>query len=131
VLTDFGLTSPPGTLGGLCSGTVSGSLPYLAPETILKGSYGPTSDLYALGVTLYQAVEGHQPFDTSTPMSLLDSAISAAQAPAPHAGNLGVVLDGLLERDPARRMGTPQARRHLQSMSPLRTALAGQAQAPS
>jgi serine/threonine protein kinase len=131
VLTDFGLTSPRGALDGLCSGTVSGSLPYLAPETIRHGSCGPTSDLYALGVTLYQAVEGHQPFDTSTPMSVLDSAQSATPAPAPHAGTLGVLLDGLLEKDPSRRMGASQAREYLQSMSSVGTALTEQLQASS
>jgi serine/threonine protein kinase len=117
VLTDFGLTSPPGDLGGLPSGAVTGSLPYLAPETVLDGRFGPPSDLYALGVTLYRAVEGHQPFDTSTPLSVLDSALSAARASAPHAGVLDVVLEGLLEKDPSRRMDASRARRHLQSMA--------------
>jgi hypothetical protein len=69
-------------------------------------------------VTLYGAVEAHQPFDTSTPLSVLDSALSAKPAAAPHAGALGVVLDGLLEKDPPRRMDASRARRHLQSMAP-------------
>lgn len=129
VLTDFGLTSPPGALGGLRSGAVTGSLPYLAPETILDGRFGPPSDLYALGVTLYEAVEGHQPFDTSTPLSVLDSALSAAPASAPHAGALAIVLDGLLEKDPSRRMDASQARVHLQSMTSLGTTLAIPAEA--
>jgi len=128
VLTDSGLTSSPGALGGLRCGTVTGSLQHLAPERILDGSFGLPSDLYALGATLYRAVEGLQPFDTSTPMSVLDSALSATPASAPHAGAMGVVLDGLLERDPWRRMGASRARRHLQSMSPLGAALAMQAQ---
>jgi serine/threonine protein kinase len=118
VLTDFGLTSPAGALGGLRSGAVAGSLPYLAPETILEGRFGPPSDLYALGVTLYGAVEGHQPFNTSTPLSVLESAVSTAPASAPHAGALRVVLDGLLDKDPSRRMDASRARRHLQSMAP-------------
>jgi serine/threonine protein kinase len=124
VLTDFGLSSPRGVLGGLRAGAVTGSLPYLAPETILEGRFGPPSDLYALGVTLYKAVEGRQPFDTSTPLSALDSVLSAAPASARHAGALGVVLDGLLEKDPSRRMDASRARRHLQAMAPLKTVLA-------
>jgi serine/threonine protein kinase len=108
----------------LRAGAVTGSLPYLAPETILEGRFGPPSDLYALGVTLYKAVEGHQPFDTSTPLTVLDSVLSAAPASARHAGVLGVVLDGLLEKDPSRRMDASRARRHLQAMAPLSMALA-------
>jgi len=114
VLTDFGLSSPPGVLGGLRAGMVTGSLPYLAPETVLDGHFGPPSDLYALGVTLYKAVEGRSPFDTSTPLSVLDSVLSAAPADAEHAGALAVVLEGLLEKDPRRRMDAARARRALQ-----------------
>jgi serine/threonine protein kinase len=116
VLTDFGLSSRPGQLGGLRNGTVTGSLPYLAPETIVDGHFGPPSDLYALGVTLYTAIEGHQPFDTSTPVSLLDSVLSEAPAPLQHAGPLRAVLEGLLEKDPAQRMDAARARSCLQEM---------------
>jgi serine/threonine protein kinase len=116
VLTDFGLSSRPGVRGGLRDGTVTGSLPYLAPETIVDGRFGPPSDLYALGVTLYTAIEGHQPFDTSTPVSVLASALSAQPALTRHAGPLRGVLDGLLEKDPAKRMDSSSARSHLQEM---------------
>lgn len=116
VLTDFGLSSRPGVRGGLRDGTVTGSLPFLAPETIVDGRFGPPSDLYALGVTLYQAIEGRQPFDTSTPASVLASALSAEPAPTRHAGALRVVLDGLLEKDPAHRMDSSSARSQLQEM---------------
>jgi serine/threonine protein kinase len=113
VLTDFGLTSPPGVWGGLRVGAVAGSLPYLAPESILDGVFGPPSDLYALGATLYRAVEGRAPLDTSSPLAAFDD----AQAPAPvrHAGSLGDVLTGLLDRDPTSRMGTQEAGRRLRA----------------
>jgi serine/threonine protein kinase len=117
VLTDFGLSSPPGVQGGLRSGVVTGSLPYLAPETVLDGHFGPPSDLYALGVTLYKAVEGRAPFDTSTPLSVLDSVLSAAPVDAVHAGALDVVLDGLLEKDPRRRMDAARAGSVLQAVA--------------
>jgi serine/threonine protein kinase len=113
VLTDFGLSSPSGAGGGLRTGAVAGSLRYMAPETIIDGQFGPPSDLYALGVTLYAAVEGHQPFDRGTQMSLLDSIRSAALAPPKYAGYLTELLSGLLERDPARRMDISRALAHL------------------
>jgi serine/threonine protein kinase len=117
VLTDFGLSSPSGVSGGLRSGAVAGSPRYMAPETIIDGQFGPPSDLYALGVTLYAALEGHPPFDPGTQLSLLDSILSTAVAPPRHAGDLGELLGGLLESDPARRLDVARALSHLQTVA--------------
>jgi serine/threonine protein kinase len=117
VLTDFGLSSPP-SAGGGSRGSVAGSLRYMAPETIIDGQFGPASDLYSLGVTLYTAIEGQLPFDPGTPMSLLESARSAALAAPRHAGYLGEVLSGLLESNPGRRMDAARALSHLQLIGP-------------
>jgi serine/threonine protein kinase len=110
VITDFGLSSPPGAWGGLRVGAVAGSLSFMAPETLIDGIFGPASDLYALGVTLYMAIEGRPPFDPRGPLDLMDSVLSAQPEPAVHAGGLDEVLDGLLEKDPERRMDAARAR---------------------
>jgi serine/threonine protein kinase len=118
VLTDFGLSSPSGPSGGLRTGAVTGSLPYLAPETIIDGHFGPPSDLFALGVTLFVAVEGHQPFGTAEPIDVLD-AILSGESPNPSQadGPLGEVLNGLLENDPQRRMDARSAYRYLRAIA--------------
>jgi serine/threonine protein kinase len=112
VLTDFGLSTPPGVWGGLRVGAVAGSLPFLAPESILDGHFGPTSDLYALGVTLYWAVEGRPPFDPGTPLTAA-AVSSRAPQPTAYAGCLVAVLRGLLEHDPVRRLDVAGARSQL------------------
>ena len=115
VITDFGLSAPGGVWGGLRVGAVAGSLSYMAPETLIDGIFGPASDLYALGVTLYTAVEGRPPFDPRGPLALLDSVLSAQPEPAWHAGRLTELLDGLLHKDPERRMDAAHARNCLQA----------------
>jgi serine/threonine protein kinase len=118
VLTDLGLSSPWGQSGGLRAGAVTGSLPYLAPETIIDGYFGPPSDLFALGVTLSVAVEGHQPFGTASPLEVLDSILSGESAyPSQADGPLGEVLNGLLEKDPRRRMDARSAYRCLRKLA--------------
>jgi serine/threonine protein kinase len=113
VITDFGLSSPRVVWGGLRVGEVTGSLAYLAPEALVEGRFGPPSDLYALGATLYTAVEGRPPFDPSEPGATVESVLSTRPEPARCAGPLSELLDGLLEKDPARRMDAAHARRCL------------------
>jgi serine/threonine protein kinase len=115
VITDFGLSSPRGAWGGLRVGAVAGSLSYMAPEMLIDGIFGPASDLYALGVTLYMAVEGRSPFDPRGPLDLLDAVLSAQPDPVLHAGSLEEVLLGLLEKDPERRMDAARARTCLEA----------------
>jgi eukaryotic-like serine/threonine-protein kinase len=122
VITDFGLTSACGAWGGLRVGAVAGSLSFMAPETLMEGIFGPASDLYALGVTLYMAIEGRPLFDPRGPLALLDSVLSAQPEPAVHAGGLESVLDGLLDKDPGQRMDAARARSSLRATGLATTA---------
>lgn len=70
VLTDFGIAVQSGTPSLTRTGELIGSIQYLAPERLRTGiaEPGPACDLWSLGATLYQAVEGH-PRSTGTPPS--------------------------------------------------------------
>jgi transcriptional regulator with GAF, ATPase, and Fis domain/tetratricopeptide (TPR) repeat protein len=61
ILIDFGLAQHLHLTGELAPSAVSGTLGFIAPEALL-GERGPTSDLFALGATLYDAWTGTPPF---------------------------------------------------------------------
>lgn len=68
ILTDFGLalSVPEGTIGN-----TFGSVHYIAPEQAVSSARAvPQSDLYALGVVLYQMLTGRVPFDEESAMSI-------------------------------------------------------------
>ena len=88
--------------------TPSGTLPYMAPE-LLQGADGDArSDLYSLGVLLYEAVAGQRPFATGDDRSLVHDVISEAPTPlfvlAPAApAEFTVIVHRLLAKRPADR----------------------------
>ncbi|MFI6550592.1 serine/threonine-protein kinase [Streptomyces prunicolor] len=113
VLTDFGIAMVEGSSALTMTGEVIGSPEFLAPERALGRTPGPESDLWALGVLLYAAVEGHSPFRQNTPLSTL-RAIVDEELPAPQlAGPLTPVIEGLLRKDPAERLSAEQAEQDL------------------
>jgi eukaryotic-like serine/threonine-protein kinase len=106
-LTDFGTASLTGDPELTATGVVVGSPAYMAPEQIRGLEVGPPTDLWALGATLYFAVEGEPPFKSSkVPFEVLNAIINDPPRPATRLGALGPVIDGLLRKEPADRPGS-------------------------
>ncbi|PRX02410.1 UNVERIFIED_ORG: serine/threonine protein kinase [Actinomadura viridilutea] len=119
VLTDFGLVVMDGDPALTRTGALVGSAGFIAPERLRDEPYGPPSDLWSLGATLYAAVEGRGPFDRDETVASL-GAVLTEDAPRPRrSGPLGPVLGHLLVKDPAARIGTEEA------MAALRRVAAG------
>ncbi|MET9429416.1 serine/threonine-protein kinase [Streptomyces sp. NPDC003036] len=122
VLTDFGIAAMDDAGDGATahltrSGEIVGSLDYLAPERAQGHEPGPPSDIWALGATLYAAVEGSSPFRRTSTWSTL-SAIVAEPLPEPQrAGALGPVLRQLMDKDPAQRPDAATAARLLAAVA--------------
>ncbi|MFB4306163.1 serine/threonine-protein kinase [Actinomadura sp. GTD37] len=109
VLTDFGIAQVEGDATLTQTGLVMGSPAYIPPERAQGERAVPASDLWALGATLYAAVEGRSPYERSDAMSSLQAALTEPVPPPRNAGPLARVLDGLLAREPVRRMTAAQA----------------------
>ncbi|ARF55704.1 serine/threonine-protein kinase [Streptomyces gilvosporeus] len=115
VLTDFGIAVESGTPSLTRTGELLGSIQYLAPERLRTGiaEPGPACDLWSLGATLYQAVEGRHPFQRDTPIETAYAIAAETYEPPRNAGDLAPVIDGLLVKEPARRMAADEAERLL------------------
>src|SRR5690606_770362 len=116
VLTDFGVARMPTDVQLTAPGMVLGSPHFSSPERAMGREFGPPSDLFSLGVSLYTAVEGRPPFDRGDPIETMHAVVEDPPAPAVRAGPLAGVLMGLLEKDPARRWDVPTARAVLRDL---------------
>lgn len=109
VLTDFGIATYEGATTLTQSGTFMGSPAYVAPEVARGERASPASDLWSLGATLYASVEGRPPYDFETAMATLSALVTSEPDPPARAGPLRPVLDGLLRKDPTRRLTAERA----------------------
>ncbi|MFG2553552.1 serine/threonine-protein kinase [Streptomyces sp. NPDC048581] len=124
VLTDFGIAQIEGETNLTDTGGFVGSPEYIAPERVLGQRPGPSSDLWSLGVVLYAATEGVSPFRRSNTPATLQSVLNAVPSPPAAAqGPLAEAINGLLQKDPARRPNAAQTRALLeQAANPPTTA---------
>ncbi|MFJ4689832.1 protein kinase [Streptomyces sp. NPDC088766] len=113
LLTDFGIAQIEGDTTITRTGEVVGSVDFLAPERVRGHDPGPSSDLWALGATLYTAVEGRSPFRRTSPLSTMQAVVEEEAAEPRYAGPLAPVITALLRKDPAARPDTDGAERLL------------------
>ncbi|MCP3961869.1 MAG: protein kinase [bacterium] len=119
VVTDFGLArttvrSAEDTLTPLTGETrIVGTADYMSPEQLYGEEISPASDVYALGVVIFEMMTGKKPYSASNPMSLLAKRVSEPPAsPRDFEPNLdehweSVILD-CLKNDSAERLATPR-----------------------
>lgn len=114
VLVDFGLAAVADSSTLTRTGSILGSLPYLAPEVLDGGPATVASDVYALGVTLHELVTLARPFDARHPDELRRQVL-AADAPRPSLRNpaiprdLDTIVGCALDRSLGRRYGSARA----------------------
>ncbi|MDX3739147.1 MULTISPECIES: serine/threonine-protein kinase [Streptomyces] len=111
ILVDFGIATFEGADRVTRTGGVIGTPSYLAPELFAPASPGPTpaSDLWALGVTLYEAVEGRLPFAGHEVWEVQENIRQSPDPVLRYAGPLAPVIQGLLVTDPRERLDAATA----------------------
>ncbi|MFJ4975925.1 serine/threonine-protein kinase [Streptomyces coeruleorubidus] len=131
LLTDFGIAQIEGDTTITRTGEVVGSVDYLAPERVRGHDPGPSSDLWALGATLYTAVEGRSPFRRTTPLTTMQAVVEEEAAELQYAGPLTPVITALLRKDPATRPELAEAEQMLAEAAEGRRPSGAQAYVPT
>jgi len=114
-LMDFGIAKATAEHGLTGTGMTLGSLYYMSPEQIQGANVDPRSDLYSVGVSLYEMVTGKKPFDGTNQFSIMSAHLEKAPIPPSEIErDIPPALSDLilmsLSRDPASRykVGRPR-----------------------
>ena len=97
-VTDFGIARA-GTSEMTEVGSIVGTAQYLSPEQARGAGVDPRSDLYSLGVVLYELLTGESPFDGDTPVEIAMKHLSQTpEPPSAHRPELPEELDWVVTR---------------------------------
>ena len=135
-VTDFGIARALDTSQATLTGAYLGTALYSSPEQLQGQKVTPKSDVYSLGVTLYQAATGEAPFTGGTPIEIASQHVSKAPTPprergADVSGDLEALILACLAKSPEDRPTVDEARSRLEAAIPAAGATAVQPEAPA
>ena len=103
-ISDFGLARGHGDARLTRTGSVTGTFEFWSPELARGADADSASDVWALGATLYAAVEGRTPYDSGGHyVTLLQTIATSSPRVLTHAGALGPAIYAMMQLDPAHR----------------------------
>ncbi|WP_330253864.1 serine/threonine protein kinase [Nocardia sp. NBC_00565] len=117
-ITDFGISRATGDVTLTETGLICGTAAYLAPEVARGSDPTPAADVFALGATLFHALEGEPPYGASAnPLAVLYAAANGQVSEPRHAGPATDFLLDLLSPEPTDRPTMRAAREHLSALA--------------
>jgi serine/threonine-protein kinase len=104
-ITDFGIARAAATVGLTQTGQIVGTPQYVSPEQVDGRPATAASDIYALGIVLYECLAGRRPFEADTPVSTALAHLRSTPDPLPDSvpEHLRAVVATALAKDPADR----------------------------
>jgi serine/threonine protein kinase len=113
-VADFGIAKTAEAADQTLTGQLVATPAYLAPEQAAGEPASPRSDLYALGVVLYEALSGRRPFPGETPLAVLRAIEEARPVPLEQTRpglppSLVAVVKRAMARDPSQRFASAAA----------------------
>ena len=107
-VADFGIARAATDVGATTEGAILGSAQYASPEQVAGEPISPQSDIYSLGIVLYEALTGVRPFDGPTPAAVALERLRVPPRPPREIRpelpeSLEATVLHALERDPAAR----------------------------
>lgn len=117
VITDFGIARVLDATHHLTvTNSVIGTPQFMPPEQLEGKRVEAPADLWALGATLYTAVEGRPPFHGDTLTSIVVAVLTQPVPPPGRAGPLAELLVGLMDKEPGRRPDAPSVAERLRAL---------------
>jgi serine/threonine-protein kinase len=80
-VTDFGIARAATSSTMTRTGSIMGTAHYISPEQAMGEPAGPQSDLYSLGIVLYEMLTGELPFDAETPIGIAMKHVNSPPTP--------------------------------------------------
>jgi len=113
-VVDFGIAKAAGSLTETRTGVIKGKYPYMSPEQVLARKIDGRSDLYSLGIVLWELLCGKRLYDHPTDFLVMEAIAKgdpqeAALFRKDLPESLGLILDKMLAKDPADRYANGHA----------------------